>query len=179
MVFLDVDIIVNCEYLLETINDAANNNMLECLIGYNRTAIYLNELGEKEFLKSLDISDLNSKIEEMQLRTGNHNKYGMVGNTQAVGGCLVMTKDSFKRINGFNPFFAGWGYEDNEVISRAGILGVPVSKSGINNHFLYHLPHNDITQDKGNHPHYKQNEAIAQFVESLNKEQLQRYIKQW
>lgn len=179
LIFLDVDIIVDCNKLLECINEARDNGSLECLIGYNGCAFYMNELGEKQFLRTLDVNDLHSKIKDMHLVTNNINEFALLGNTKAVGGCLIMTKASFNAINGFNPFFIGWGYEDNEVISRAHRLGLNVAKSNIADHFLYHLPHCDVSVNKAQHDHYRQNEAIVQFVESLNKEQLQRYIKQW
>lgn len=179
LVFLDVDIIVDCNKLLECINEAHESNSLECLIGYNGCAFYMTEAGEQKFLKTLNVDDLHEKIKDLHLVTGNANEFALLGNTKAVGGCLIMTKNSFNHINGFNPFFVGWGYEDNEIISRAHRLGLKVSKSGIVDHYLYHLPHCDTSVNKAQHKHYKQNEAIVQFVESLDKQQLERYIKQW
>jgi predicted glycosyltransferase involved in capsule biosynthesis len=179
LIFLDVDIIVDCNKLLECINDARDSGSLECLIGYNGCAFYMTEMGEKQFLSSLNINDLHNKIQNIKLITNASNDYALLGNTQAVGGCLIMTKASFNLTNGFNPFFIGWGYEDNEIISRTHRLGLSVNKSNIVDHFLYHLPHCDTSVNKSQHVHYKQNEAIVQFVESLNKEQLQQYIKQW
>lgn len=177
MIFLDVDIIVDCDKLLECLNAA---DKIECLIGYNGIAFYMTEEGEKKFLETLDVNDLYYNVSNLEARTGSSNSCGVVGNTKAVGGCLIMTKESFKAINGFNPFFWGWGYEDNEIISRAHILGLNVCRSGVAGHFLYHLPHEtEPNRNKADHSHYKQNEAICQFVESLNKEQLKRYIKQW
>lgn len=179
MIFLDVDIIIDCNKLLECINEAVSNNSLECLIGYNGCAFYMTQAGESKFLKTLNAEDLYANIKNLHLTTGNANEFALLGNTKAVGGCLVMTKHSFERINGFNPFFKGWGYEDNEIISRAHILGLNVTKSGIVNHHLYHLPHCDVNVNKSHHKHYKHNECIVQFVESLSKQQLEKYIKQW
>lgn len=179
LIFLDVDVIIDCSKLLECINEAQCNGSPECLIGYNGCAFYMTQQGENQFLNTLDVGDLHSKIKDLHLITNNANEFALLGNTKAVGGCLIMTKKSFNQINGFNPFFIGWGYEDNEIISRAHTLGLNVTKSNIANHFLYHLPHCDTSVNKAQHNHHKQNEAIVQFVESLNKEQLQRYIKQW
>ena len=178
LVFLDVDIIVNPIFLLENINNLYNSGELECLIGYNGAAIYLNSNGESDFLKSNNIEDLYSKIKGLK-NTNDSNEYGILGNTQAVGGCLILTRKTFNYINGFNPFFKGWGYEDNEIISRAHRLGVNVLRSNIPNDYLFHLPHSNLSENKSHHNFYKNNEAIVQFVESLDKEQLKRYIKQW
>lgn len=179
LVFLDIDIIVDCNLLLECINAAKESNMLECLIGYNGVALYMTEAGEKKFLNTLNIEDLRSLTVNLDKVTNNANEFALVGNTRAVGGCLVMTKESFKRINGFNPFFKGWGYEDNEIISRAHRLGLKVSKSDDTQNVLFHLPHCDANTDKSKHSHYTQNEAIVKLVESLDKQQLETYIKQW
>ena len=178
LVFIDIDIIVNPEYLLDNIQSSYESNTLDCMIGYNGTAIYLNHKGEVDFLATGDINDLYSKIEDLH-NTNDRNIYGQVGNTQAVGGCLVMTKDSFNKINGFNPFFQGWGYEDNEIISRAHKLGLNVTRSNIENDYLFHLPHSDLTEDKSAHYHYAKNHAIVSLVESLDDEQIKTYIKQW
>lgn len=178
LVFMDIDIIVNPKFLLDNIQSSIENNSLECMIGYNGTAIYLNKEGEKDFLMTGNIVDLYSKVGDIK-NTNDRNEYGIVGNTQAVGGCLVMTRESFTTINGFNPFFKGWGYEDNEIISRAHRLGLNVTKSNIKGDILFHLPHSDLTEDKSAHQHYSQNHSIIKLVESLNKEQLKIYIKQW
>jgi hypothetical protein len=178
LVFIDIDIVVNPEYLLDNIKSSYESNTLDCMIGYNGTAIYLNHEGEKNFLATGDINDLYSKIEGLHY-TNDRNIYGVVGNTRAVGGCLVMTKDSFKAINGFNPFFKGWGYEDNEIISRAHKLSLNVTLSNVKTDYLFHLPHSDLTEDKSAHPHYSKNHAIVSLVESLNDEQIKTYIKQW
>jgi len=178
LVFIDIDIIVNPKYLLDNIRSSYESATLDCMIGYNGTAIYLNETGERDFLISNNIDDLYSKIENLH-NTNDKNNYGLVGNTQAVGGCLVMTRDSFNKINGFNPFFKGWGYEDNEIISRAHKLGLNVTRSNIKDDYLFHLPHSDLTENKSAHHHYDQNHAIVNLVESLNDEQIKTYIKQW
>lgn len=180
LIFLDIDIIVDCNHLLKSINKMDELNQLNCLlIGYNGVAIYLNDAGEKEFLQSLDLNDLYNKTISLQLTTNNRNEYALVGNTQAVGGCLVMSKTTFNTIHGFNPSFVGWGYEDNEIISRARILQVDVYKSNIVNHFLFHLPHETVALNKSLHIHYKQNEETVRYVESLTKEQLEKYIQLW
>jgi predicted glycosyltransferase involved in capsule biosynthesis len=179
LIFLDVDIIVDCNKLLECINDARDNDSLECLIGYNGCAFYMTQQGEKQFLNTLNVEDLYSRIKNLHLVTNNANEFALLGNTKAVGGCLIMTKKSFNQINGFNPFFIGWGYEDNEIICRAHRLGLNVTKSNIVDHFLYHLPHSDPTKDKSHHNHYAQNKSIYELINSLEKHHILNYIKQW
>lgn len=181
VIFMDIDVIVEASKLLDSINFAKDNNTLECLIGYNGVAFYMSERGELDFIKSedKDLNLLRSKIEGMPIQTGVSGPDAMVGNTAAVGGCLVMTKESFEKINGFNPFFIGWGYEDNEIISRAHRLGLQVTRSNINDNFLFHLPHSDPRADKSQHDNYKKNHEIIQYVESCSEEALKEYIRKW
>jgi len=178
-VFLDVDVILDTRLLFETISEAIERGSLECLIGYNGIAIYCNTSAEQEFLKSLDIEDLYSKINDLPLKTMAQNQFATVGNTQAVGGCLCMTRESFKKINGFNPLFKGWGYEDNEIISRANKLGLQVCKSSIANNYLFHLQHETVSIDKSKHKFYKNNGDIVNNVECMSREELEQYIKKW
>ena len=97
---------------------------------------------------------------------------------------MIGSKESFEKINGFNPNFIGWGYEDNEIISRSDKLDVPVAKVGNNtpNWFLFHLPHEEggvAIKDKDKHKYYLQNEKEVQKVEAMSKEELTEYIKSW
>lgn len=175
--FMDIDVLVSIDDLNEAIltMDPYSN---WALIGYNRTAIYFNYAAKEKILSQpLSYDFCTSLIDFNKLKTGDVSENYIVGNTKAVGGCLVMPRRTFDNINGYNPFIIGWGYDDDEIISRLKILEIPIYKVGSS--MLYHLPHGESTADKSNHPHYKQNEAICQFVESLNKEQLKRYIKQW
>ena len=182
--FLDIDCLVSIDSLIKGVS-LAKKGMI--IIGYNGTAIYIehplkdkiNNTGTQLF------KFLTSHIEEDNIVTGyfDRQKY-CVGNTNAVGGCLIGTKDTFAKINGFNPNFIGWGYEDNEIISRAGTLGVPVAKVGNDNPnwFLFHLPHEEggvAIKDKDKHDYYLHNEKEVQKVEAMDQEQLKEYIKSW
>ena len=180
--FMDIDVLINVDELNKTIDAIKATDVPGtgswALIGYNRTAIYFNYAAKEKILaQPLSYDFCTSLIDFNKLKTGDVTENYIVGNTKAVGGCLVMPRKTFNDINGFNPFIVGWGYDDDEIISRLKILEIPIYK--VSSSMLYHLPHGESTADKSNHPHYKQNEAICQFVESLNKEQLKRYIKQW
>ena len=183
--FLDIDCLVSIDSLIKGIS-LAKKNMI--IIGYNGTAIYV-EHPLKEKITNIQgtelFSYLASCIDEENVVTGYYDRQTYcVGNTQAVGGCLIGKKATFDRINGFNPNFIGWGYEDNEIISRAGTLEVPVARVGNNtpNWFLFHLPHEEggvAIRDKDRHDYYKHNEKEVQKVESMDKKQLEEYIKSW
>jgi predicted glycosyltransferase involved in capsule biosynthesis len=104
--------------------------------------------------------------------------------TQSVGGCLMMTRDCFEDINGFNPNFRNWGYEDDEILARASGLGKNILRlNKSQDTILIHLPHldsdkhYDVPRDK--HAHYNHNRDIYFRVKSMKKDELQSYIATW
>jgi GT2 family glycosyltransferase len=190
--FLDIDCLVSIDSIIKSIS-LAKKDMI--VIGYNGTAIYVEHpLKDKaKNNKGVELFNFltNQINRDVEINGKNHIKTGYIdretyciGNTSAVGGCLVGKKSTFEKINGFNPNFIGWGYEDNEIISRAGTLNVSVARVGNEtpNWFLFHLPHEEggvAIRDKDRHGYYKHNEEEVQKVESMNKEQLTEYIKSW
>ena len=182
--FLDIDCLISIESLVKSIT-LAKKGLIS--IGYNGTAVYIQHLlkdkiNNKQGVELFDF--LKDHIEPETVYTGFYNDIYCIGNTGAVGGSLIGTKDTFNKINGFNPNFIGWGYEDNEIIARAGILQVPVATVGNNNSkwFLLHLPHEEgdvAIKDKDQHEFYKHNEEELEKVNDMDKQQLEQYIKSW
>jgi GT2 family glycosyltransferase len=183
--FLDIDCLVSIDSLIKASRLVHKHDMV--CVGYNGTALYLehslkSQLDNKQGIELFNF--IESYIDKDNAHTGFRNKYYAVGNTEAVGGCLFGKKETFENINGFNPNFIGWGYEDNEIISRAGALDVKVASVGNTSSrwMLFHLPHEEEMvgiKDKNKHKFYKHNEEEVQKVESMNKEQLTEYIKSW
>jgi len=183
--FLDIDCLVSIDSLTKGVTLSSKKDII--CIGYNRTAIYL----EHEFKSQLYdkkghelFKFIESNIDLTKVYTGYKNNLYAVGNTQAVGGCLIGRKETFNKINGFNPNFIGWGYEDNEIISRAGLLDVTVKQLGnaASSWILFHLPHEEDMvgiKDKNNHEFYKHNETEVRKVEKMDKKQIVEYIKSW
>jgi len=178
LVFLDVDIIVNTTTLLSEIEDLINKNELGVHIGYNGTSLYMTTQGEKEFLQSLDIRDLRNKWKN-KLTAGVSTENFACMNINSVGGCLVMSKESFQNINGFNPNYRGWGYEDNEVVERAHNLKQNVTRSNNQENVLYHLPHNLENKNPSAHVYYNSNNSESTKVNNMTYDQLKEYIKTW
>jgi len=190
--FLDIDCLVSIHSLIKA-SKLVNKYDILC-IGYNGTALYLehslkSQLDDKQGIELFNF--IESHIDKNNVHTGFRNKYYAVGNTEAVGGCLFGKKETFEYINGFNPNFIGWGYEDNEIVSRAGTLDVKVAYlslkvatvgSASSQWILFHLPHEEEMvgiKDKDKHGYYKHNEEEVQKVEDMDKEQLLEYIKSW
>lgn len=176
--FLDADVFINRDSFESLYSQIRDVNGV--YLGYNGTAIYTTRSGKIEFEESLSNWDkMCSLIDFNNVRTNYCTSKYIVGNTNAVGGCLLMNRQTFNKIKGFNPNFIGWGYEDNEIISRTKILEVPIYKLYKEQDLLLHLWHDVENTDKSIHPNYKNNESEVRKIESMSKQQLQEYIKTW
>lgn len=76
----------------------------------------------------------------------------------AVGGCVIVSRDVFEAIGGYDERFKGWGYEDRafvlalETLKAAGSDRLPGS--------LYHLWHPAPEDQRFENPHIVKNRAL-------------------
>lgn len=179
-VFIDLDIIVNTEKLVSEIEDLVNKRELGVHVGYTGVSLYMTQKGEQDFLNTYNIDDLFLKWKnKFNLTMGLQTEDFTCMNINSVGGCLVMSRQTFNNINGFNPNYKGWGYEDNEVVIRAHNLKQNVTKSNDLDNVLYHLPHNVDNKNPSMHKFYEKNQAESAKVDPMPYEQLKEYIKTW
>jgi aspartyl aminopeptidase len=69
-----------------------------------------------------------------------------------------------------------WGFEDNERISRLQKLNHQVSRvPGL----LFHLNHQRGANSVPENPYYQKNMQEYYKINSMNKNQLEEYIKNW
>jgi predicted glycosyltransferase involved in capsule biosynthesis len=177
--FLDIDCIISKENLEKSIEMASSNDGI--YIGYNGTCVYFDYPVKNSITDNVNLYDfLDSFVNKNNVRTMVKTENYTITNTKAVGGCLIGKKEVFTRVNGFNPNFIGWGYEDNEIISRARILKVPVYYVNTFKPLLFHLPH-EVNQlrDKSAHSFYDHNHREVSKVEAMCMEELEQYIKTW
>ena len=176
--FLDIDCIVSMDNINKSLETVCDETIA---IGYNGTSIYFNKK-VKEEIKSSDAGlydFLDSYIEKDNIFLNYKNENYLVGNTKAVGGCLLGKTKTFKEVNGFNPNIIGWGYEDNEMVHRSNKLGHSPVYINTKKPLLFHLPHSIEECDKSDHPHYQNNYNEFAKVTSMNKVDLKEYIKKW
>jgi predicted glycosyltransferase involved in capsule biosynthesis len=175
---IDLDVIIHPQQIIKAKNKIIENKM-DLMIAYNGLAFYLSEQSKSNFEKEYNYECLRSNIPEN--RSVNYkNENLLIGNNQAVGGCLVVERSTFFKFKGFNPNFIGWGYEDNEIISRVQRLGYNVGRINGKEDVLWHLPHESkSSKPKEQHNYYEKNHQICSMVESITKEQLEEYIKTW
>ncbi len=98
--------------------------------------------------------------------------------TQSLGGSVLGRREALLKMNGYNPHFQGWGWEDYEMPERAAKLGYGVWR--LAGGPLWHLPHDAPgASPREQSPYFRQNEAIYQAVVRSSKEELERYITGW
>ena len=49
----------------------------------------------------------------------------------SLGGVFSVDSETYKKINGFNNNFWGWGGEDDDIMNRINILGIPIDRTKI------------------------------------------------
>jgi hypothetical protein len=177
--FIDSDIFVS-ESALQTAYDYAQNPD-NVVLGYSGNAIYMTYKFKNELKTAFTYDDLIKPIRPYdQLVLNEKTDDYLVGNLNAVGGCLMMHRKAFEDINGFNPNFKNWGYEDDEIVKRAHILKKNVIKlKRSQQNMLIHLPHLIANPDRSKHEFYEHNHKVASALGRMNFEQASEYIKTW
>lgn len=175
--FLDSDVFVSKYSLQKSIELADTNNVI---IGYNGVAIYLSYKAKHSLASDLVYQDMLDILPPNYVPSRlEKNEMFEVGNLKAVGGCLIMSKECFTDVNGFNPNFVDWGYEDNEIVTRCHKLRKNVILTNTKNPYLFHLPHHDVEEDKSAHNFYTNNQTEYMKVCKMDYNSLQKYIKTW
>jgi len=90
-----------------------------------------------------------------------------------IGGACIIKRKAYEKIGGFDPYFVGWGCEDDAFYSKAKKL-ITVKRT---NTYLHHLYHDRSNSNPYSNPHYLKNKRLYLFIDSLDKEQLIKYIK--
>jgi predicted glycosyltransferase involved in capsule biosynthesis len=177
--FIDSDIFIS-EKSLEVAYEQAQINQ-NIVIGYSGDAIYMTYKFKHNLKTGFTYNDLIKDIRPFNtFKVGQSTDMYLVGHTRSVGGCLIMNRKCFEDINGFNPNFKDWGYEDDEIVRRSHLLGKNVVRLGKSQEtMLIHLPHHDVERDKSVHNFYKSNQLEYDKVCKMNYNDLQEYIKTW
>lgn len=177
--FIDSDIFVSPDAIMSAYKYAQDSNNV--VIGYSGDAVYMTFEFKNNINKGFTYSDLIRVVQPYNtLVVGGSTDQYLVGNIQAVGGCLMMTKQCCRDINGFNPNFKNWGYEDDEIVRRSHQLKknvVRLQKS--QNNILIHLPHVLNNEDRSQHEYYEYNRNIINTIKKMSYDQLKEYIAGW
>ena len=177
--FIDSDIFVSGSAIKTAYKHALCTNNV--VLGYSGDAIYMTYKFKSSLVNNFNYSDLVKDIQPFNtLRVGMRTDMYRVAHTQSPGGCLLMTKECFRDINGYNPNFKNWGYEDDEILLRSGKLGknvIRLSKSQDN--LLIHLPHVLDSADRSQHKFYSSNYNTIKRVKGMSNIEIKNYIQTW
>lgn len=141
------------------------NNEYDFIFGYNGECWNY----DRGFIQTLNENIINENI--------HYNQYKMqLMNQNAVGGSIWCSKEIFFEIGGQNENMISWGFEDNEFINRIQKLEKRFYRTS---GFTYHLNHPRTENSSDSNPHIENNKIEYIKVDSLNKEDLIKYIKEW
>lgn len=111
-----------------------------------RRGIFLDESGNKR-----DINDI----------PGGYRNWENEIDSNFYGGVIILTREQFEKINGFNPLYKGWGNEDEDLRERLKWAGYSPIRNKVGT--FYCLYHND----NGN-MNEKKKEDVSDFIEGRN-----------
>ena len=95
-------------------------------------------------VKQLIFLNEDSKPKDIDLiPSGYQNFHNDVGDHS--GGVFVLSKELFYKTNGFNPYYKGWGKEDDDTRDRLRLLGYTWKRN--DEGLFYALHHNDNKPD--------------------------------
>lgn len=175
ILFLDADCVIDPNTIFNIVKikpDILQNDIVYPF----EYVLYLKEYVKAEFRKQTTIEYLMLNI-DIPKHTDNTNKYGRLF-LNSCGGAIFTHRDVFKDVNGFNPNFKGWGYEDSEFRDRLTIMNRPPKR--LKNVFMYHLPHGEhFTHRHKQTIAANYNREIYNKVCAMNKKQCEKYIKSW
>ncbi len=203
LLFLDLDCVVNPKQITDVLNKIKKKRGFG--ICYNGQPAYLNYEAKQRYADAPLWSTLEGfypdfKLLEVALDNRRRGfpswpdslmyEHCKILGVNAVGGCLLGMKKDFIKIGGFNENFAGWGYEDTEIISRIRILygksptmnweddREPFYRCDEKDEFLFHFPHTkeSVTSRQ---VVLTSNKKECDKVEGMNKKELEKYIKTW
>lgn len=184
MIFLDADCIIHPKIFKQLTK--SNSSIFDGLVyPYNRYALYMSP-SSKMLLKKNFSYDTLDRIRPKGVIA--HGMNGECGHLYAncPGGSFMMTHEVFNKVNGFNPAFRGWGYEDTEFVTRINRLGLPMATVGGDENMMFHLHHGDVS--KGDtHARGKflgmgdtqNNKAIYEKLAAMTKVEAEQYSKGW
>jgi hypothetical protein len=178
--FNDVDVIIDCNQLKQAEEYLVKTPGAGIIYPYDGRFLCVDETLTTNYHNSLQNGsstlEMLRRYEPTQRYVNASSQHIFVGHNNSNGGVLTARKDTLININGFNPLFKNWGYEDSEIFCRSTTLGYKCGR--VMTGPCWHFDHTDVNSaKKDNQPYYKSNEQLSLLIESMNKEELTEYIK--
>ncbi len=178
MIFNDVDVIFDPDNIAECLNIINSDKNIHFTQPSDGHSINIFANARDKFKTNLDIEYLKSLIDRNKYNVSNHtNANTKVCNVTAPGGGYVCNKSELIKMNGFNPGFKGWGWEDAETILRFEKMGNPLKRlRGFKP--MFHIDHKNAV--RGGNKFVTDNKDMFEFVKSIKLEDISEYShKTW
>lgn len=176
----DTDVIVHPKYIKAAAKHIRDGDV-SFIYPYNGMFIIVGTSLRKKFNSTLDFDIFNSRIDKISHHIGVTVDDLKTEHTQSKGGCVMFNKKHFEEFGGYNPNFIGWGFEDDEIFTRASKLGYTPGRISSKNAIAWHLEHDDPSGDKRSHtnPHYRENMELTYRVNQMPRQELEEYVGSW
>jgi glycosyltransferase involved in cell wall biosynthesis len=93
----------------------------------------------------------------------------------SVGGCVIVSRKAFERVNGYDERFKGWGFEDRAFArSLTKLVGPPIYVAS----WLFHLWHPTPESERFEQPHMKENQQLWFAYRDAGKNEMEQLIRQ-
>jgi predicted glycosyltransferase involved in capsule biosynthesis len=173
----DTDIIIHPKYIIEGA-EVIKSGKANHVFPYNGVFCWVRDNLINEFVKELDIAEFEKYTPTLDQRNSLHQDSNiLIAHNHSKGGCIMYSSELYKSINGYNPGFIGWGFEDDEINHRIIELGGITARVHNYDAIAWHLNHPNTVRDE--HPFYRNNYNISNYVHTLKGNQLKEYIKTW
>jgi predicted glycosyltransferase involved in capsule biosynthesis len=138
--FYDVDVLIKPEYLKAS-QDIIVQKICDHVYPYNGAFINIRNIKE-DFQPDFEL--FASLVDNTNIGYSNDNI--TICHTQSVGGCFLISKEAFNRINGYNPNFKGWGSDDTCIFARSSEVN-KIERINNADAICWHLDHtrNDLS----------------------------------
>lgn len=151
VMFYDTDVLVKPEFL-KISEGFIMTGKVDHVYPYNGIFANVKKAAFENFLPDYNFKLLEESLKEREL--GYSNDFLEIAHTNSVGGLLMLTKEAFFRIGGYDENFIGWGGEDVDICRRSGTIN-RVSKISDTDAICWHLHHDNTIRTEN--PFYKDN----------------------
>jgi predicted glycosyltransferase involved in capsule biosynthesis len=158
----DTDVIVDPKFILEAKDNLERDVLLGIVYPYNGMFIHLKQPMFEKFQIDQSLVDLFDKSQTLKPIPYDQDENFLVAHPHSKGGMVMFSKDAFVECNGYNPNFKGWGYEDDEILTRFQKIGFRIGRVEDKSAIAWHLPHENTVREK--HPYYDNNGIHYNFV---------------
>ena len=166
----DIDILVPPIAISETINQLEKKDQF--VFPYSGAFIDVKNDEKKKIIETLELPKVAPPTTKLYAKWSN--EFHIIHN-QSVGGITAFRKDTYLKNGGYNRQMKSWGFNDSEVtirFSKMGYIPIRINKP------LYHLNHQRGIDSTPNHPRLNANQEILNKVRIMNKQMLEKYIKE-